>query len=118
MNTRNIYVYRALNSQDINSPLEILKTPVNYIPFPSEEEYMIGYVDRFFVKKINGISVYETSEEDFDSVDLSMWQKVSINWKISGQSIEKHNREEINRASNVIEQIKNLLTNPLQFARF
>ncbi len=123
---RNISVYMALNSQDITQPLEILKVPVNYIPLPSENDYSIGYIDRYFVKKINNTFSYETTQLDYSDIDSTLWQRVSLRWKLTGTrftennsiGIEPFNRTEIEKASLSINEIKNLLTNPIQFSRF
>lgn len=126
MSNRSINVYRALSGEDINQPLEELKTPSNFIPSPSNEDYDLGYINRYFVKKINSDLIYETSVEDYDLVDVTFWQRTSLKWKITGprytngfiEGVEPYNNKQISSASKEIDEIKKLLTNPYQFGRF
>ena len=123
---RNTSVYMALGGLSFeNGQLKQIKNPVHNIPNPNKDDYASGYITRYFVKKINENIVYETILDDYDSVDLSYWQKVSLNWKISGNrytiensiGIEPYNNEQISNSSVSIPEIKNLLVNPIQFAR-
>lgn len=123
---RNISVYNALTNQDINSDPVVAMTPPHNIANPLESDYKSGYVRRYFVKKINNEFAYETNETGYLNVDLSIWQKIKIEWKISGQrytnnqieGIEPYNSNQISIASVNIPEIKKILTNPVQFARF
>ena len=123
---RNISVYMALNGQNINNGLPPIRTPANNIKYPNESDYQNGFYNRYFVKKINNDFAYETSDIDYSEVDTTIWQKAELNWKITGtrytenssQGIEPYNNLQISVASLIIPEIKNLLTNPVQFAHF
>jgi len=125
MDKRNISVYKALTNQDIDTDPLILHTPSHYIPTPSESDYKTGFISRYFVKKINNDFVYETSQKDYSNVDLSTWQKVEVEWKITGprftqnsvQGVEPFNNTQIDLSSAKIHEIRQVLSNPIQFAR-
>lgn len=123
---RNISVYLALNGQDVDADVGVIKTPSHNIPTPTEDDYITGKITRYFVKKINNDFAYETSEVDYTDVDGKVWQKVELEWMISGQrytqnqieGIEPFNKTQTSIASVTIPEIKSVLTNPIQFARF
>lgn len=123
---RNISVYMALNSQDINDYPTVIKTPAHNIPNPTEEDYMVGSISRYFVKKINNEFAYETSQKDYNEVDNNTWQKIELTWRISGnryteksiQGIEPFNKIQVSIAATKMPEIMSILANPVQFARF
>lgn len=123
---RNVSVYLALNGQDFNVPPVNVNTPSHNIVTPTDEDYKRGSVVRYFVKKINNDFAYETTSSDFGDVDGSIWQKISLVWKITGtrftqnsvEGIEPHNRLQVSTASVKMPEISKILTNPTQFAHF
>ena len=128
MNTEkiNASVYMALNNQSYDSNfLNSIVNPSHNIPIPTKDQYSIGFMDRFFVKRINDPFCYETTELDYNVTDLTIWQRTSLNWKLTGYQytvghdigIEPYNKIQISKASNDIFEIRKLLTNPIQFAK-
>lgn len=68
--------------------------PAPYYPKPTEEDYKIGFVTRYFMKRRTDdyTKIVEISPDDYeanfesatDGLDTSMYVAVKINWKITG----------------------------------
>jgi hypothetical protein len=50
----------------------------------SDIDYSIPYTRRYFVKKVNDNDVIEVEGDNFKNVPDNIYQKVSINWQVSG----------------------------------
>ena len=61
------------------------QTPVN----PSESDYRIGTITRYFTKKTNEVNakVFEISEDDFNNQN-NLYDYTSFEWRISGKKLE------------------------------
>lgn len=61
------------------------QTPVN----PSESDYRIGTITRYFTKKVNEVNakVFEISENDFNTQN-NLYDYTSFEWRISGKKLE------------------------------
>lgn len=105
-------------------------TPVNYIPTITQKDLDLGYIDRFFVGKINYFDAYETNNKDYNLANSSYYNKVKIKWKITGPEFNKYNGKmlettgvvnynilRIKQASIYIPNIQIVLNNPKQFWR-
>jgi hypothetical protein len=64
------------------------QTPVN----PSESDYRIGTITRYFTKKTNEVNakVFEITEDDFNNQN-NLYDYISFQWRISGK------KDEVNR---------------------
>lgn len=67
----------------------IYNNPTTYIPSPKIDDYEVGFIDRFFVSKINDNTIIETSGKDFNLANSNFFNKAIINWQIRG--LEKNN---------------------------
>ena len=98
--------YNNLNKQ---SPLIIKSTTT----VPTEEDYINGFVTRYFAKKANETRSpsFEVSEEDFESSPL--YNFVSLKWYITGNKslVLRANRREAYIASFKIVNIDKILPN-------
>jgi hypothetical protein len=100
---------------------ETLKIDV-YIPNPSENDYSVGYIERYFVQKTNDINsfIYEVSEH-FKQTIMSnpLYSITKIKWKITGtpQQIMDANKKSIDYVVDNIPKLKAYLPNLLQFAK-
>lgn len=105
-------------------------TPVNYIPTITQKDLDLGYIDRFFVGKINYFDAYETNNKDYNLANSSYYNKVKIKWKITGPEFNKYSGKmlettgvvnynvlRIKQASIYIPNIQIVLNNPKQFWR-
>jgi hypothetical protein len=104
--------------------------PSTYTPTISQKDYDEGYINRFFVGRINYFEVIETNYKDYNMTDSSYFTKVKINWKITGVEFDvyngklleavgvvNYNRYRIIEAQRVIPNIDRILNNPKQFWR-
>ena len=104
--------------------------PDEYIPNPTTSVYSTGYITRYFVQKVNDISVIiEVSMDSYNDVQPIMYNKVSFDWLISGpqrntyaangvmqsMGVYETNVNRINVANENMIGIKDKIINPLQF---
>lgn len=103
-----------------------------YLPDPQIEDYTRGYIDRYFIKRINGDAdtIVELSISDYNSlINNDLYQNITIRWKISGPKddilvnpdmpiygIESTNRRTLEKASLQMPAIVRYLKNLTQFA--
>jgi hypothetical protein len=96
--------YNILNKQE-NLNIESKITP------PTEQDYKIGKMTRYFAKKSNGSNspVVEVSEEDFDSSPLYTY--VSLEWYIKGDKniVFRINKDNVSLAAQTIPNISKIL---------
>jgi hypothetical protein len=87
-------IYRILNKTMFSKYTEIKSAlrsvyPDKYVAKPSESDYEIGTINRFFAKKGNdkNDTGFEISSEDYNQ-PTSLYEKEVITWTISGKKIE------------------------------
>ena len=63
--------------------------PQRYVALPTESEYRVGVMIRYFAQKVNDTNseLFEVSEDDFN-FDNELYRFFSIDWKISGARAE------------------------------
>jgi len=100
----------------------LLKIPkiVTSIPSPKKNDYIRGYIIRYFVQKANDTSsiIYEVSKSRYSIIQTSdLYTNVSLDWRISGTSeeIKKSNSVSLTIAARTIPKIALYLPNLLQF---
>jgi hypothetical protein len=104
--------------------------PSTYIPTITQKEYDIGYIDRYFLGKINYFEVIETSLRDYNVASSLYFIKLRIKWKITGPEfniysgvmlettgVVNYNILQIRDADQKIRNIELVLDNPKQFWR-
>lgn len=101
-----------------------------HYPKPTQNNYEVGYIRRYFIQKINDINapIYEISS--VESKRLSEYKNyiiVSIKWRISGpiertfknsvidRGVRESNRIAISLVSDDMPNLKNYLPSLLQF---
>jgi len=91
-----------------------------YSPFPDDDDYNIGYINRYFMKRRNDISapISEISETDYNILNnntsnfYSVIHKLTtLKWKISGIKHDKFNSNGVRLESGVYETNKRVLIN-------
>lgn len=115
-----------------NKTFYSLSLPKTIVPSPTEEDYQIGNIDRYFAQKANDDNgfVYEIDLDTFQKLNENPhWIVEIVRWRISGPLIAVYNDMGLiidkgvidsNKASLFItsEKIKNIglyLPNVLQF---
>ena len=105
-------------------------TPSTYIPTITEDDYDTGYIDRFFIARINYFDIIETNYKDYNIANMSFFKKIKIDWKITGSEfnvyigktlqdtgVVNYNNRVINDLISYIPNINIILNNPKQFWR-
>lgn len=104
--------------------------PTTYIPTITQKEYDVGYIDRYFLGKINYFEITETSLRDYNVASSLYFIKLRIKWKITGPEFNIYNGDmlettgvvnynilQIRDAAQRIRNIELVLANPKQFWR-
>lgn len=91
--------------------------PATFHPRPTESDYTLGYLIRYFTKKKNETSVMEISEEEYNNIvngttdyDIRMYQTAKILWKITGP-IKNQKKSKYNNIPGIIETNQRLVEN-------
>jgi hypothetical protein len=70
-----------------NKTFYSLSTPSTIVPSPTEDDYSIGSIDRYFAQKANDVNgfVYEISLNTFQKLNENPnWNVEIVRWRISG----------------------------------
>jgi hypothetical protein len=105
--------------------------PTSYRPTPTEEDYRIGVIDRYFVRKNTTGShpVCEVSGQQYSVLEANpFFTTTNIAWKIAGYTesvdtgdynrvvgVREFNQQEITRGSDIMWQLSTYLKNLLEF---
>lgn len=99
-----------------------VRTIKPFVPTITEDDYTLGYIQRYFVQKANDKNsiIYEISPNTFNTLLANVFFKtVRLNWKISGtdDEIKTVNKKVLIYASKTIPAITLYLPNLLQFSK-
>lgn len=119
---------------DVAKNLEIfnLKSPMTIVPTPNQDDYLLGFIRRYFIQKVNDENsfIFEVAEDVYNEYTHNpFWKGDTIKWRIKGplQSVYKENGEiddldvassnkaAIARAQTKLKNIGLYLPNLLQF---
>lgn len=117
----NIFAYSKLalnNNLARVSPPKILA----YIPNVTDGDYLNGYIERYFVQKVNDVNapIEEINANDISEITASRYYSVtSITWRLTGtpQEIMDSNSQSVKEGNKTIPNLSYYLTNLLQFAK-
>lgn len=122
----NVKTYDELRNSNRTKKTAILPVQITI----TQTDINNGFIERFFLKKINEPIYVEISESQFNlygsSIDTNLYAADSCNWYIIGPIESKHqpihvpgvielNTREIQRMEQTLPGISKKLTNPLQF---
>lgn len=117
--SQNNLIYNYLKDVDTDKKLLI---PANYIVKPTEDEYKLGEVQRYFLKKINEKLIFEIDKEDFDAIKgkdekylFKLFFPFELAWQIGGNRIDVIN---INKKSIHLLEISNKFPIKYYFKKF
>jgi hypothetical protein len=93
-----------------------------HIPSPTDDDYSIGYIKRFFTQRTNDSngSVYEIDSKTFASISGNLfYTTVDLNWKIVGtdDEIKIANGKSVRYASKKLAAVSLYLPYLLQFKK-
>jgi hypothetical protein len=92
-NVRKLIEAEESKNESISKNELILDTPKYYYPTPTEAEYSIGFMIRYFLKKYNenftkiievSASDYKKFVNDSQPIQASTFASVKLNWKLTG----------------------------------
>ena len=120
--------------RDIAKNLNIftIQIPPTIIPNPTESDYEIGFIRRYFCQKANDIDgfVFEISSDEYNKLQSNVfWKVVDLKWRIRGPlettykdngdiedvGIIKSNKYSLQTSASIIRNIGLYLPNILQF---
>ena len=58
--------------------------PNYYKTVPTAKDYSKGYINRYFVQKINDLKITETNKNNYNDIYNNYFSKLVIQWIISG----------------------------------
>jgi hypothetical protein len=92
----------------------------SFVPTPSKDDYLRGYIVRFFVQKANDKKshIFEISHESFKEYSNNpLLSTTKLDWRLTGEDgqIKNSNRESIRISSKSIPNLYLYLPNLLQF---
>jgi hypothetical protein len=121
-----IETYKKLNNVAIKN-----RPPKSYFPNPTQFDYNIGYIKRYFTQRrgTSGSPIFEINGDSFsDYSNTDYWNGVELNWKIVGNlddrytddgsyvpSVKSINRLAITEAAKKLPDIELYLVNLSQF---
>lgn len=115
-----------------NKTFYSLSTPNTIVPTPTEDDYTIGSIDRYFTQKANDINgfVYEITSDKFEELNQNPnWNTEIVVWRIAGplnvvynekgditdKGVINSNKTSLFISSNKLKNIGLYLPNVLQF---
>lgn len=116
------------NTRNINFDVIQGTYPVYTKPFPTRDDYFSGYIQRYFVKKVNDNTIYEVSGDSYNTIINGLYSKISLVWRITGSKndvfknkikiysgVIQDNTFTIRNAEKSMSGISNILKDPLEF---
>ena len=117
--TNNIIRYAVIQRE-----FGLIKIPkiTAFVPEPSDDDYMTGYISRNFAQKANDSNspIFEIDSNRIGEIITSeFYNVVSIKWRLTGipQEIMDSNKNSIKLVSDKMKNLKLYLPNLLQFAK-
>jgi len=115
-----------------NIDLFVVNTPNTIVPTPTDDDYSIGFIRRYFVRKANDENTftYEIPKDEYkEYIDNPFWVTADIKWRITGplnptykdngdiddRGVMNSNKAAIGLATHKIKNIALYLPNYLQF---
>ena len=80
--------------------------PVYFKPFPKTKDYSIGYINRYFVQKINDLTITEVNKNKYNEISSTVYNKLSIRWIISGPKNNVYKNKMLDEEDNALEVAK------------
>ena len=102
--------------------------PNYYKPVPTSKDYSKGYINRYFVQKINDLKITETNKNNYNDIYNNYFSKLVIQWIISGpknnvyknkildrKGVQEQNIQTLVEYEKLMKGLKVYLNNPLEF---
>ena len=109
-----------------------IQYPNTIVPSPSDDDYAVGFIRRYFIRKANDVNgfTFEIPKDEYrDYINNPFWTTLDIKWRISGplsttykengdiddRGVMNSNKAAIGLATHTIKNIALYLPNYLQF---
>jgi hypothetical protein len=79
-----IYNEKLSTSYGVFTEIRNASNVSKYKKLPSDQNYKDGFVERYFVKKINENIITETDRTGATSANSYLYKAVAVKWRISG----------------------------------
>jgi hypothetical protein len=102
--------------------------PVYTKTSPTADDYKRGYINRYFVKKVNDGTIYEVSGDSFNTIINGLYSKINLIWRITGSKtdvyqnkvkiysgVKEDNLTAIRNAEKSMFGLSGVLKDPLEF---
>lgn len=120
----NINKYQNIGGTNLDNQVY----PVYFKPFPNTKDYVKGYINRYFVQKINDLTITEVNKDKYNEVSSAYYNKLNLKWIVSGSKdnvyknkilqrigVKEQNIKILNNNENKMKGLKTYLNNPLEF---
>ena len=97
-------------------------------PIVTKDNYSKGYIYRYFVQKINDLTITEVNKDKYNDINSQYYNKVVIKWIISGpknnvyknkiletKGVQEQNIQILVENEKLMKGLKVYLNNPLEF---
>lgn len=105
-----------------------INLPNTFLPKPTENDYRVGYIERYVVSKINYSEITEVSRDVYGKIDSNFFRKEKFKWKITGvlnnkydgkmllqQGVIEFNKKQVEEINTVINGANNVFRDLTQF---
>lgn len=102
--------------------------PLYFKPVPQSDDYKKGYIYRYFVQKINDLTITEVTKDKYNDISEKYYVKFLMQWVLSGpknnqyknkilerKGVQEQNTQLLNEGEKKMKGIKNYINNPLEF---
>lgn len=102
--------------------------PVYFKPSPNVKDYSRGFIYRYFVQKINDLTITEVDKDKYDEISSEIYNKLTIRWTITGSKdnvyknkilerigVREQNIKVLSNSDKKMRGLKTYINNPLEF---
>lgn len=102
--------------------------PISFLPNPTDNDYRVGYIDRYIVSRVNMNQIIEVSKDLYQSITDPIYSKYSFKWKIKGtlnnkydgrmlleEGVINYNKKQIDILTPKVAGIREIFNNYIQF---
>lgn len=119
-----IFEYKDMGSSGIDDVV----FAVPFKPTPEKVNYDSGFLDRYFVQKINTLDITEVSNEVYTQCLPQIYSKAKVKWKITGNKnniyknnvlqyvgVEEYNKSQVKEISKSLFNFDKYIKNYTEF---
>ncbi len=102
--------------------------PTSYLPRPDENDYELGFIQRYILSRVNLNQIIEVSKDVYESTNDPIFTKHTFSWKITGpletkyigkimqdEGVINYNKKQIDILTPSVAGIRQIFNNYIQF---